>query len=145
MKNQRSVSAAALAAAALALAVGGCSFSYSSESISGSIEGSSKSSSSSSPGDKETAYRDDVRDYTSAYVRSSADAHAFFRGLGQLAERHGVTGWEADRATWVGIGEGLAKAEVSGAQLDAFKHSLTGDDPARMATIQEGFEAYAAS
>jgi len=141
MKTNRFISRAVLAAASVAL-VAGCSFSYSSESISNSIQGSSRSS---SPSEKQTAYRDDVRDYTSRYVRSSADAHAFFSGLGRLAEGHGVTGWEADRATWVGIGEGLAKAKVSGAQLDALKRSLTGDDPARTATLQEGFEAYDAS
>jgi hypothetical protein len=141
MKTNRFISRAALAAASVAL-VAGCSFSYSSGSISNSIQGSSRSS---SPSEKETAYRDDVRDYTSHYVRSSADAHAFFRGLGQVAEGHGVTGWDSDRATWVGIGQGLAKAKVSGAQLDAFEHTLTGDDPARMATIQEGFEAYDAT
>ena len=138
MKTKRFISRAALAAASVAL-VAGCSFSYSSESISNSIQGSSGSS---SPSEKKTAYRDDVRDYTSHYVRSSADTHAFFRGLGRLAEGHGVTGWEADRATWLGIGQGLAKAKLSGAQLDAFEHSLTEEDPARMATIQEGFEAY---
>jgi hypothetical protein len=145
MRIPGSVAATALAVTVLGLAAGGCSFSYSSESISGSIEGSSKSSSSSSPGEEATAYRDDVRDYTSAYVRSSEDADSFFRGLDRLAERHGVSVWEADRATWLGIGQGLAKADVNGAQLDAFKHSLTGDDPARMATVQEGFEAYGAS
>lgn len=129
---------------AIVAAVAGCSFSYSSESISGSIEGSSKSSSSSSPGEKETAYRDDVRDYTVAYVGSSEDSQAFFRGLGDLAKRHGVTAWESDRSTWVGIGEGLARAKVSGAALDAFKQSLAGASAADQAAVQEGFDAYGA-
>ncbi len=134
-----------LVAALLAWAVAGCSFSYSSESISGSSDNSSKSSSSSSPSDKESAYRDDVRDYTYAYVESSKDSRVFFQGLAKLAERHGVSDWEADRVTWTGIGEGLAKADVSGATLESYKQSLTGADPAQMAKIQEGYDAYGAS
>ena len=122
----------------LAWAVGGCSFSYSSESI-------SDSSTSSSPGDKESAYRDDVRDYTYAYVGSSKDSRVFFQGLAKLAGRHGVTDWEGDRATWTGIGQGLAKADLSGAALESFKQGLTGADPTQMAKIQEGYDAYGAS
>ena len=138
MKHADSFARAAAAAALVALAA--CSFSYSSESISGSIEGSSKSSSSSSPGEKETAYRDDVRDYTVAYARSPEESHAFLQGLSDLAKRHGVTAWESDRLTWVGIGQGLAKARVSSASLDAFKHSLAETSPAHQAAIQEGFD-----
>lgn len=133
------------AAAAALVALAACSFSYSSESISGSIEASSKSSSSSSPGEKETAYRDDVRDYTVAYIRSSENSRAFLQGLSNLARRHGVTAWESERLTWVGIGQGLARARVSGAALDAFKRSLAETSPAHQAAIQEGYDGGGAS
>lgn len=138
MKTLSMVLGRALVAAMVAWSVAGCSFSYSSDSI-------SKSSSSSSPGDKESAYRDDVREYTYAYVESSKDSRVFFRGLTKLAERHGVSDWEGDRATWTGIGQGLAKADVSGATLESYKTSLTGSDPGQMAKIQEGYDAYGAS
>jgi hypothetical protein len=58
----------------LLAALGGCSISVSSWSLSKSVRSSSHSSdssSSSSPGAAEEAYRDDVSDYTQAYVKSS--------------------------------------------------------------------------
>lgn len=112
-------SLAAAIALGLALAGAGCSISASSVSISDSISGSSKSSSdsisSSSPdgsSSSEHAYREDVRDYAASAARSGRTAVELESGLASLAERHGVTNWEADDATWIGIGEGL---RISGA------------------------------
>lgn len=141
MKDPRSALATLVLAAFAAPLAAGCSFSYSSQSISKSIESSFESSSSSSPGDKASAYRDDVRDYTYAYVRSSTDTRDFLRGLGQLAQRHGIASWESDRATWVGIGAGLAKAKVNATELEVFKQNLAAPDAAHMADIQRGYEA----
>jgi hypothetical protein len=140
MRPYHAIIAVALAAAAVA----GCSFIDSSESISKSVSGSFESSSSSSPGDSESAYRDDVRDYTYAYVRSGGSAGDFDKGLGEMAKKHGISSWEADRATWIGVGEGLAKARVSRAELEAYKRTLGGADPDHMAAIEKGYEGYKA-
>lgn len=127
-----------------------CSFSYSSKSLSDSVESSSGSVasvsgslSSSSPGAAERAYKADVRDYTTAYVATgtSANAQTFQADLAHLAEKHGITDWESNMATYVAIGEGLGKAKVNEAQLLAYKRSLGRSDPAKMQAIQQGYES----
>src|SRR5437879_2516008 len=83
----------------------GCSVSVSSWSLSKSVRSSSRSSdssSSSSPGAAERAYRDDVSDYTQAYVKSSGggDLGNFRADLARLAEEHGITNWEENPSTY---------------------------------------------
>jgi len=119
----------------------GCSFSYSSESSAKTLASPFTSSSSSSGGGSKQSYRDDVRDYTAAYVQSSADVAGFERGLGDVAKRHGVTNWEADSTTYVGIGQGLAKAKVSDATFLAFKQNLANGDADKAAAIQQGYDS----
>ena len=68
-----------------------CSFSASSESSAASSESSAhsseSSSKSSSPDSKEATYRDDVRDYTEAYVKSGGQFDAFQKRIGELAKQ----------------------------------------------------------
>ena len=127
-------------AAVLALALTGCSISNSiSDSISSPFKWSSRSSD--SGGDKES-YQGDVRDYTEAYVRSSTDLQGFRKGLSSIARKHGITNWEADRATYTGIGEGLGKARVNQTQLDVYKTNFAGGDAVKAAAIDKGYRHY---
>ena len=126
----------------LLLPMSGCSISNSiSDSVSSPFKWSSDSSRSSSR-DKEAAYQGDVRDYTEAYVRSSSDIEAFQKGLASLATKHGITNWEADQATYLGIGEGLGKAQVTDVQLEVYKTNLSGGDAVKASAIQNGYEKY---
>jgi hypothetical protein len=118
-----------------------CSFSYSSEKFSDSSSASSDSSASSSPGAKERAYKDDVSDYTAAYVKSSSDFASFRGGLGDLARKRGVTDWEDDENTWLGIGAGLGRAKVSKVELDVYKTNLAGGDAKHAAAMQKGYDS----
>lgn len=130
---------------------GGCSFSTSSASISDSITQSSTSvsdsiSSSSPDGSSksEQAYREDVRDYTVAATRTGRDVTSFETGLAQVAEQHGITNWEADAATYVGIGEGLKRAGLSPAAVDGWAEQMGPDTGARLPTdqlIRQGYDA----
>jgi hypothetical protein len=126
----------------LLLAVAGCSFSYSSESISNSISGSSNSSSGSSGGGgSDQSYRNDVRDYTATYVlRSGTDEAAFERGIAAIAKSHGVSNWEGERATWVGMGEGLAKAQLTPGEAEHYKQEFAGTDAEHASAIQQGYD-----
>ncbi len=131
MKSKSGFSVAVLLLAGMAA---GCSISASSASISDSITGSSRSVSdsisSSSPGESsktEQAYRDDVRDYTAHAARAGRGVEDFQTGLAQVAERHGVTHWEGDDVTWVGIGQGLARAGVGTDVVDAWSRGLAPD------------------
>jgi len=134
-----------LVAGAIVATLAGCSLSVSSWSLSKSSRSSSHSSdssSSSSPGAAERAYRDDVEDYTRAFVKShGGDLRGFQADLARIAQEHGITNWEENRATYEAIGEGLGSAHVSDAELLAYKRNLSGGDPDRAAAIQEGYDS----
>jgi hypothetical protein len=127
----------------------GCSISTSpsdsleaSSDASGSLSDSSGSSSgSSSPESREAAYRDDVRDYTAAYVKSGGRIADFDKKLGELARSRGITNWEENMATYEGIGRGLGKAGVNGVELERYTQNLAGGDPKKVAAIQKGYES----
>ena len=118
----------------------GCSISTSFSDSSESSSDSSKSSSeSSSPESKEASYRDDVRDYTAAYVKSGGQIADFDRRLGELAQKRGITNWEDNPATYDGIGRGLAKAGVKGVELDTYVANLSRGDATKAAAIRKGY------
>ena len=102
---------------------------------------SSDSSSSSSPGAAEDAYRDDVSDYTRAYVKSGGDFRGFQTDLARLAKEHGITNWQENLATYTAIGEGLGKAGVSEAELMAYQRNLTGGDAQKSDAMRKGWES----
>jgi hypothetical protein len=126
----------------LALAAAGCSISASSVSISESIGTSSESisgSSASSSRNDSDRYREDVAQYTKAYVQSGGQYDAFERTIADLARKRGISDWESNKATWVGVGQGLARARVSEVALDTWKTNLAGDDEAKRRAIESGF------
>ena len=124
------------------LASFGCSFWESSRSVSKTASSPFEWSSDSSSPDA-VAYREDVRDYTYAYVRSGGDLTAFQRGIGELAERRGVAHWERDEVTCAGIGAGLRKAELDDDQARAFAENLfgSGSGSDSVAGVRRGYEA----
>jgi hypothetical protein len=122
------------------LAMTGCSISDSiSDSISSPFKWSSRSSDSS---DKKESYQRDVRDFTEAYLRSSSDPAGFRAGLASTAQKHGISNWEADEATYHGVGEGLGKAKAKQSQVEVYKTNLSGGDPVKAAAIQNGYNRY---
>jgi hypothetical protein len=130
-----------LALAAVVLAAGvGCSFSYSSRSISDSSKHSSDSSSSSSKNDK-TAFSEDVVEYAKAYVEAGGGAGDFLGGVGELARKRGISDWESDDANWVSIGRGIGMTKASEPQLEAYERAWTSGDSRRIASIKQGVDA----
>jgi len=118
----------------------GCTLSTSiSDSVSSPFKWSSDSSSRSSDERKES-YQHDIRNYTEVHARSDNDVAGFTRGLASISEQHGITNWEADTSTYIGIGEGLAKAKVPQIKVDAYKATLSQDDSVKTAAIQKGYE-----
>jgi hypothetical protein len=100
----------------------------------------SSASSSRSSGGGKSAYRDDVRSYTAAHLKSGGSLEAFEKKLGEVARRHGVTDWEDDQTTYIGIGEGLSASMASAVQLATYKTHFSRSDPLKMEAIQRGFE-----
>lgn len=121
----------------------GCgSLSNSSQSISKSVSKSISSplqslSRSSSPSD---AYEDDVRGFTAAYMKSGGDPSQLRAEVSTVAAKHGVTDWEASKETYVGIGAGMAEAEVTSAELEAYKRTIATDDE-QAQWMQEGYDS----
>ncbi|MCW5889892.1 MAG: putative lipoprotein [bacterium] len=133
---------AAMVALLALVAATGCSISASSVSISESIGTSSESisgSSASSSRSDTDRYREDVAEYTKAYVQSGGQYDAFQRTLADLARKRGISDWESSKATWVGVGQGLARAKVSEVALDTWKTNLAGDDDAKRRAIESGY------
>jgi len=128
---------------ALAAAVGGCSFSESSkssvnssQSLSDIVSSPFKSSSSSSP---ESAYGDEVKDFTASYVKSGGAPAQLEQEVGKIAEKRGISDWENDETTYVGIGKGLHKAGLNQAALDGYKATL-GAGGQKAEWIQDGYD-----
>jgi hypothetical protein len=132
---------ARLALLAIVPFAAGCSASLSASSESSSkIVSSPFESSSSSLKSSETRYREGVRDHTVSYVRSGGTAEGLQTQIADLARQRGIADWQASNATWEGIGEGLARAGVKGADFETHLTRLTGSDPARMATVRAAYE-----
>ena len=123
--------AAALACAALLA----CSFSHSS----GSSSDSSRSSSGSSADDKK-AFRNDVSQYTEAFVEAGGEQQqTFFSGLSDLARKRGVSDWESEPSTWEAIGHGLGRTKVNDAQRTAYETAWVNGDAERESAMARGF------
>lgn len=125
-----------------AFIIAGCSISNSSKSISDST--SSIVSSPSSVSGKSKQYQNEVADFTMAYVKSSdpnADYSVFLKGLSEVAAKEGVTDWEQDSLTYLGIGKGLKKAKVEGTAYETYKKNFSQGDDTRMKEIQTGYES----
>ncbi len=133
--------------AALLIGALGCSFSYSSKSSSDSSESSSNSSASSSDSSSPDSaasrrYREDIADYTEAYVISGGSQDdSFLRGVGDIADERGISDWEANPDTWEAIGVGLKRVETNQVKLEVYKSNWSGGDPGKMAGIQKGYES----
>ncbi|MDD1614413.1 MAG: putative lipoprotein, partial [Methylococcaceae bacterium] len=130
-------------------AINGCSFSDSSKSSSESSKSISDSTSSiiSSPSSisgKSKKYQNEVADYTMAYVKSShpgADYNSFLKGLSDIAAKEGITNWDQDSLTYLGIGIGLKKAGVEGVPYETYKKNFARGDSKKMEEIQDGYES----
>ena len=135
----------ALVAAALTVPALGCGpISRSSASFASlmSLSASFRSSSRSSGGgpNRLAIYRDDVRAATVAAVGSGAAAGDLLRRIGSVAERNGVSDWEASEDTYR-AGEGLRLAGLGARAAEVFAKDLTGDDGRARDVLLEAFRS----
>ncbi len=98
-----------------------CSFSHSSYSSSSPSRSSSKSSEGSEEQVQETnnSYQEEVSSLAVIYVGSQGDSQGFHRELADISARHGINDWGNDRGTFLAIGRGLSRANVS---QDSIQH-----------------------
>jgi hypothetical protein len=131
--------ACVLLISSLAAAAAGCSISTS---VSSPFEWSSASfgsSSGSSSRDRAEEYRNDVAEYTQAYVQSGGSFEQFTRKLNDIASQHGISNWESSDDTYIGIGRGLRRANVSEVQLHVWQDNLSHGDARKAAAIEKGY------
>ncbi len=111
---------------AIVLASGGCksvwaSFTSPSDSVSGSstsisgsseafFDGISQSCSGKAPSSAQLSYGDDVRVLSQSWIKKGEPAGDLMSALVVVAEQHGINDWEAEIATYHGLGIGLAQA-----------------------------------
>jgi hypothetical protein len=129
--------------AAFVVVLWGSTSCFKSSTLQASSESSSDLISSSSPSDEsKLAYRRDVRDVTARHA-SSGETEALEKDLGTIAERHGITDWERDPQTYLGIGQGLARAGLSGRRLERATTELSHADRQRADWIRAGYRGTA--
>jgi hypothetical protein len=102
----------------------------------------SSSGSSSDSDETEDAYQRDVRDYTAKLAASQLELQSYQRDLSAIAESYGITDWERRDATFVAIGRGLAKAQVSHRRYSEIAVRLANEDYAHLALLKSGYETY---
>lgn len=127
--------------AVLSLAPLGCSFSDSSKSISDSVSSPFTSSSKSSKSENQD-YQDDVRDYTASYVKGGGStAEGLRSGLTSVAKSHGMSNWEADDDTYLGVGNGLARGGLKQAAYEGYRDAISGGDAGKSSLIDKGYKS----
>ncbi len=125
----------------------GCSFSTSSSSLSESSTSLSESissiiSSPSTSSDQEKDYEIQIMDYTTIYLSMAEFERASFaKGISDIAAQNGITHWEDNEPTLMGIGRALKKAKLTGSAYETFKKGLSDGVVSRMRLIQKGYEA----
>jgi len=125
----------------------GCSFSASSGSLSDSSKSISDSvssiisSPSSSSKDADKEYQIQIMDYTTAYLSTAGfERAAYVQGISEIATEAGISNWEDDENTLIGIGRALKKAKLTGSVYETYKKSLADSKESRMLIIQKGYE-----
>jgi hypothetical protein len=114
----------------------------SSESISGSVRSISRSSGSGGGTPSSLAYRRDVRAWAADFAAAGRGTQDdFLRGIGRIAESHGVTHWEADPATLVAIGEGLGDAGWSAERMEGLRGDLADVPASQVELVLEGYRS----
>lgn len=103
---------------------------------------SSSDSSSGSDEAEEDAYQRDIRDYTAKLAASDLDLRSYQRDLSAIAESYGVTDWERRDTTFVAIGRGLAKAQISHRRYTELAVELADENYAHLALVKSGYETY---
>ncbi|WP_221896112.1 hypothetical protein [Bathymodiolus japonicus methanotrophic gill symbiont] len=64
------------------------------------------------------------------------DRFAFLKGISE----NGMTNWEGDEITMIGIGRGLRKSGMTGSVYETYKKSIAGSNEFRLLNIQKGYD-----
>jgi len=80
-------------------------------------------------------------DYTAAYLSTAEfDRSSYVQGVSEIATAEGITNWEDDENTLMGIGRALKKSKLIGQVYETYKKSLADSKESRMQLIQKGYD-----
>jgi len=127
----------------------------SSESSSDSSSSPFKSSSKSSGGDdekdqkegedekEETSFERDIRNYTVEFAETTDEPNiaSFQRGLGTIAEDHGISDWERNRDAFMSIGRGIGESNLTDTNAKQLAVALSNEDYDQLMLIRSGMES----
>lgn len=127
----------------------GCSISYSleksSDSVSASLDSITSISTSSSPGEEEqvkvtgTLYEEDIAAVTVLYVSREKSNDEYQRQVARIAGNHGISDWEQEKSTFLGMGKGLRRAGVSEDSISNLPYFRGIADSPSYAWVLEGY------
>jgi hypothetical protein len=82
----------------------------------------------------------DIRDLTAIYYKNGFDKE-YNSDLAQVAQKNGILNWESDPTTYVGIGEGLKKAQVTEYEFKEFLAKIDGNRKELRDRLVEGYSS----
>ncbi len=128
----------------------GCSISYSleesSDSVSASLDSITSISTSSSGGEEETVnatgtvYEEDVAAVTVLYVSREKTTDEYQRQVTNIAKNHGISDWEQEQSTFIGMGKGLRRAGVSKDSISNLPYFRTMADSSSYSEVIKGYQ-----
>ena len=81
----------------------------------------------------------DTATYTIAFLQDGKDDIENFQyGLASIAQSHGISNWQDDGSTWVGIGQGLKGADLHGKTPESFV-ALVADNEMHQTLILQAY------
>jgi hypothetical protein len=127
----------------------GCSISYSleksSDSVSASLDSITSISTSSSGGGEEkvnetgTVYEEDVAAVTVLYVSREKTTDDYQRQVTKIAKNHGISDWEQEETTFLGMGKGLRRAGVAEDSIANLPYFRSIADTPHYSQVIEGY------
>jgi hypothetical protein len=98
------------------------------------------SSRSSSGQQQDEELKEEIEIYTASYLATGGGSQSSFQlGLADIAARRGISDWEANPNTWVGVGRGLANADLGAHTAAHYADFWSDGSPLIVALLQQGY------
>jgi len=140
MNKKLSIAIAATTTTA-AFFAGGCAPAVSSASLGAGSSLSGSSMSSAARDETHNHYNADVRAATQSALDAGASEGEVLRSVSRVAERYGVSDWEAQASTYVAIGEAMKLAGENESDAQSLAHKLADGNPEAEELLLQGYRS----
>jgi hypothetical protein len=92
---------------------------------------------------EETSFERDIRNYTVEFAETTDEPNiaSFQRGLGTIAEDHGISDWERNRDAFMSIGRGIGESNLTDTNAKQLAVALSNEDYDHLMLIRSGMES----